>query len=149
MWLFDYNRFFYSWLQNFPPLILHEGLGGSFAQEVCAFTFAPPGLYSSLCKPLCFMALSQSRGTPNPTGPGEGLRGTSALCCVSLWISSVTFPPLSLLGIIALTEPAMTPFQRLQTAKVYFFSAWTTFPCFTTRWESETGLSQLLPSLSR
>lgn len=35
-----------SWLQNFPPLILHEGLGGSFAQEVCAFAFAPPGLYS-------------------------------------------------------------------------------------------------------
>lgn len=124
---------------HLPPST--RGLGGSFAQEVCACTFAPSGLYPSVCKPLCFMALSQSRGTPNPTGAGEGLRATSTLCCVSLWVSLVTFPTLSVLRMMALTPP--------KAPESLFFSAWTTFPCFTTRWESETGLTQLLPSLSR
>lgn len=134
---------------HLPPST--RGLGGSSAHEVCAFIFAPPGLYPSVYKPLCFMALSQSRGTSNPTGPQEGLRATFALCCVSLWVSLVTFPTLGMLGMMALTEPTMIPLQKLRKAKVglFFFSAWTTFPCFTTRWESETGLTQLLPSLSR
>eukprot|EP00075_Anas_platyrhynchos_P039512 XP_027328765.1 uncharacterized protein LOC110354362 [Anas platyrhynchos] len=77
--------------------------------------------------------------------------------CVFLWIRSGTV----LLGRRNLTEPAMlivplSPSQNPQKYKVafsffffFFFLILTNFPCFTTRWESETGLTQPLPSLSQ
>lgn len=124
---------------KFSTSHLHEW----FQKFFCAFSFAPPALYhSNLFASWLFPRIRH----PKPPWTWERTQRHLCTFCVSLWISSVTFPTLC---IMALTEPTMIPLQKLQKAKVSFFSAWIIFPCFTTRWESETGLTQLLPSLSR
>lgn len=82
-------------------------------------------------------------GAPQTHAGCTGLGAIFAFCYVSLWIGLVTFPIPRVLGKMGLTEPTTIPAS--ESLRKRFLPAWTTFPCFTTRWESETGLSPLRP----